>query len=223
MNSDFENDINFNELDNIDESDDDNPKSKSKVPQIQNNIPKQGENSEDDNSNTNNSLFNPIEKDLIKAQTLKLTIRKYVEKFPQHLQIYGDRLDLLSLDQLSQEELEVLLKQIRVTIGSQNSGMYIKTAYFGTLGLIENMAPKFNLKLQGLQSVMSMNKQIENVLDEVSLEYESVCYIPPIQRLLLLTGFNIKYLHNMNREKELQETLLNDKLDSKLIDEFEDI
>ena len=164
-----------------------------------------------------------IDKNTIEIQKIRLSILRYKQLFSEHLSIYGERLNLENLEQLRGEELNLLLKEIQVTIGCRNSASMITTTYFSTIGLLETLSPKLNMKLQGLQASLMNNKNIVETLTEISLEYESLSYVHPIQRLAIQTGQTILFLHQTNMANEKKESFLKEKVDKEIIEEFKEI
>lgn len=191
-------DINFNELEELEDKD------------------------EEDKEEFKENLLT-VDPDIIEIQKLRLSIMRYKQLFPNHLILYGDRLTLENLEKLTQDQLQRFLDEVKITVGSRNSASMITTSYMSAMGLAETLGPKLNMKLQGLQASLMNNQMIMETLTEISLEYESLAYINPIQRLAIQTGQHILFLHQQNKANEQKEIFLKENTKKEIVEEFKDI
>ena len=161
--------------------------------------------------------------DLIEKTKLKLSILRYKDIFGAYLTHYGDRLNVENLDTLDNETLSSLIDEIRITVGCRNSASMISNSYFGLAGFVENLGPSIGLELQGLQASLMNSKMIVETLQEISLEYESLAYIPPIQRLVLGTGQILIGIHSLNQSNKKIQSFSNDKIKQDIVNKFDDL
>lgn len=115
------------------------------------------------------------------------------------------------LDKLSDEELEIVYKNVRASIANRptSSSSFIKTGYFMALGLAETFAPYANMNLKGLKDGIEKREDINEILDEISLDYENYDIpMPPETKLAMIT-LNSIYLTNKYNTDEQYRLLVN--------------
>ena len=160
---------------------------------------------------------------LIDITKKKLKIIRYKELFGKHLTHYGDRLDINKLDELTTDELCNLSEEVKITVGSRNSGGFITSVYLGIAGVAEGLGPKIGMDLENLKVCLFNNEAIKDTLQELSLEYEDLVYMPPAQRLLLLTGQTIIALNEHNKFEKKKKILNNSEIKKEILEQFSDL
>ena len=164
----------------------------------------------------------PSQNIIIKT-TLKNTIMKYKLIFGKYLEVFNDRLDASSLDSMTVDELNILLDEIRVSVGCRGSANLIKSGYNNAAGILENIAPAVNMNLRGLQAAVTGNEMLQETLDEISLEYSELSYVPPLYRLMYQSAYIVLALNQVNKDNE-KIRLFNDSLiPQNIINEFQDL
>ena len=95
------------------------------------------------------------------------------EKFPL---IVDPIIKSKKLTNMKDDELDVLYKDIRRAIANRptSNTSIIKSGYFMSLGLAEAFAPYANMNLKGFQSGLENRKDVHEILDEISLDYENL-------------------------------------------------
>lgn len=164
-----------------------------------------------------------VDQDVVDSHKIRISIVRYYQTFSKYLDMYGDRLSLVNLEPLTKQELEILLQEVKITVGCRSSSSLISNLYFGSLAMAEALAPKVNMKLDGLANAIASNQNIVETIKEISLEYESMSYIPPIYRLALFTSQSILYVNNHNKAEEKKKDFLNEKVNNEIVNEFDDI
>jgi hypothetical protein len=160
---------------------------------------------------------------VIERTKLKLKILRYKEGFSKFLEHYGDKLENKNLEGLSNEDLEFLLEEIRITVGTRNSSSMVSNVFMGLGGVAEHLAPRVGMDLHGLQYFMEKDQNIKDTLLELSLEYESFSYLPPMQRLMLQCGRLVMDVNNHNKALKLQKIFNDSEMKKEVIEEFNDL
>lgn len=144
-------------------------------------------------------LINPIpDKDTVSDQQLRLNILQYKRIFPEEVAAYDDKLNIDYLSSLSTEELKLLFDEIRIAVGCANSQSYLHHAYWGGCSLVEGLAIKAGLPVQGFANTVSNNAETTKCINEIALE-TGVIYVRPEMRLMMgtLASLAIVLRHNM--------------------------
>lgn len=157
----------------------------------------------------------------IEKTKLVSKILRYRELFSHHLSAYDFKLE--TLDKLEIRELEYLLQEISVIINTRNSSGLTKILYFESVGICEKLAPVLGLKLGGLKEALSQNQQIHDVLNELSLKYETDMYLAPELRLAYITSSSIIQLHKLNSSKNVLDSFLKANIPKEKMEEYKDL
>lgn len=133
-----------------------------------------------------------------------------------------------SLESYSLYELEDLLDEVRLVVSNRQSSNFMKSLYFNGAGLVENLAPRFlKLNLTGLRTNLEQNQTVDETLDELSIEYSALDYVPPEQRLALATFMTLNETFIMNRLVKTQsktiEKNLNNPVNQDVLNQYNDI
>lgn len=202
---------NFDELNDVDIADEKEEKDAIKIDESESKGPREvlGLKLPDDN--------------VVDKAKLKLSILRYRETFGKYLEHYGDRLEISNLEALSNEELGILLEDVKIAVGCRRTASLIPPVYFGLAGMVEGFGSTIGMELQGLQTALMNNQMIVETLQEISLEYESISYLPPVQRLLIGTGQIIVSLHSINKSNRETKIFSEKPIKKEVVDEFKDI
>jgi hypothetical protein len=159
--------------------------------------------------------------DIIEKLKIKNKILRYQCLFPKHLIAFQYKME--NLEDLSIDQLKSLLTELEVIVNCQNSAGMTKMVYFEGLRIVEKVSPIFGLKLQGLQAALTDNENVINCLHELQLKYESDSFMAPELRLGYCTLSAILSLHKINAGKEVINSLLSEKVNEKIVKEYEDL
>lgn len=140
----------------------------------------------------NNDIQN--ENDIIDRRRLILKIKEYKQLLSHKL----NGLNLDSLDTLSIDALEDLLKDIEFTVGVSSSAATLKAMSEGTFNAVGGM---FNTP--GLGTALCMNPEYVDTIHEVGIKYSSYIYQDPLLRLGLIVSQTAAVLYQMNRNQEM--------------------
>lgn len=134
------------------------------------------------------------ENDIIERRRLILKIKEYKQLLAHKLN--GINLD--SLDTLSIDALEDLLKDIEFTVGVSSSAATLKAMSEGTFNAVGGM---FNTP--GLGTALCMNPEYVDTIHEVGIKYSSYIYQDPLVRLGLIVSQTAAVLYQLNRNQEM--------------------
>jgi hypothetical protein len=126
------------------------------------------------------------------------------EKFPSIVDsvLKGKKLNLMK-----EEEFEVLYKDVRRAIANRpcSNSSIIKSGYFMGLGLAEAFAPYANMNLKGFQSGLENRKDVHEILDEISLDYENLdSPMNPETKLVFITLQSAYLLNKYNTDEQFR-------------------
>jgi hypothetical protein len=80
------------------------------------------------------------------------------------------------------------------------------------------------MDLTGLDTVLNKeNKNLVETLQELQLEYAEAAFMPPLQRLLFMTGMAALQVNQRNKSVSNLVKFYNSSLDKKVEEEFADI
>ena len=151
----------------------------------------------------------------VKVETISNLSSKWLKKINRASELFPLPTNLVikgkKLDKLSDEELEIVYKNVRSSIANRpsSSSSFIKTGYFMSLGLAETFAPYANMNLKGLKEGIEKRADINEILDEISLDYENYDIpMPPETKLAMIT-LNAVYLTNKYNTDEQYRLLVN--------------
>jgi len=153
----------------------------------------------------------------------KNSILKCKTLFPIALEGYADKLTWAHLDTLDATQMDNLYQEIRVHIGTYNSANMLPMIFMNLTSIPEKFGPIIGLELEGLQAKMLANEQLKSILNEVSLDYESLCYMPPIYRLGLTSIGIMASVHQENVNVKALKKFIETPVNDQLVDEFEDL
>lgn len=147
----------------------------------------------------------PPEPELTPEQ--KLTRRKTYLLAKQYLAAFPTKLAAFQgepLEDLSQTELDEMLKEMRLTLQAANSiGIWQQGVNMGIAtaeALIPAVAP---IRLEGFTAACLMNTEIQDSITEMALEYGGIQFLPPHLRLtysLMAVAWQTHAINSQNVE-----------------------
>ena len=135
-----------------------------------------------------------------------------------------------SLGKKSDGELETLLKQVELDLGSSNGLMAIAGLYTQFIGGVELLNEKYDpfgldltskVRLSQVISTPQAQAQLEPILKELAIKYDDYFATGPWQRLLLTTGQLIMTVNAANQGANNKR--MNDEVPVSMEEEFADI
>jgi hypothetical protein len=140
----------------------------------------------------------------MQAKALKTKIQMYKQHFAKET----ENVDTRNLDELSIEELEEKLYQIKVHINNADPSSLITMMYYTGMTLTEQLSVFTPLKLEGLSIATSNNPGIRKALTELEIEYADYNVVPsPEKKLLILTLQNMYNVHKYNTNVQFKEAI----------------
>lgn len=158
---------------------------------------------------------------ILNKMKLKNKILRYKELFPHMLHNFEYRIE--DLDKMEIQELEYILQELSICVNTRNSSGLTKMLYFESMRIIECTGPLFGLQILNLNEALKQNQGIHDILNELSLKYESEMYMPPELRLGYLTATTILSLHKLNSTSSVINEFLNKKIPESIIKDYEDL
>lgn len=136
------------------------------------------------------------------GQRLKLILKlkAYGNCFPEAAVVLKDK----SLDGMSMRELELLLNQVKFTVGARTSGIVTAEFASGGLELLElGLASNTSLMVDGpAVSLSSINNSADyqSLVKELTLEYADWIYTKPENRFMAYLAKAIYSVHKINQK-----------------------
>ena len=148
-----------------------------------------------------------ISREAPEARRLRLLILnryKLSERFGQHLEQLGFKLDLSTLNNHTIPELDSIINDIRFCISTKNVHSFWQDATTQGVGIIERViSPWYNVT--GLSQVLSSDETYKDVCEELILEHQKYLYCKPEYRLaysVLKTATSIHAQHEFFKTSE---------------------
>ncbi len=158
---------------------------------------------------------------ILDKMKLKNKILRYKELFPHLLQNFQYRIE--DLDQMEIKDLEYLLEELSVAVNTRNSSGLTKILYFESMRIVEGTSTYVGLQVNGLAEALKQNQAVHDVLNELSLKYESDMYMAPEVRLAYLTATTVLSLHKLNSTGSTINNYLSSKVPENLQKEYKDL
>lgn len=122
---------------------------------------------------------------------------------------FHDRLSHLEppggVESLSNAELKRLVDQCDATINYQVGGSFIKSSFFGLMGITEGLlVTRTKIRASGLQQTLRANPEVEETLEALRLKYNMGSIVPPELKLTGLVFMTINELHRANSLAEME-------------------
>lgn len=135
---------------------------------------------------------------VLARRTLIAKARDYLRTFPTKLEDFANE-ERYPIDDLSLEELKLMIDEIRLSLGMRNSVGLITTGAVKAVAVVEHVAVNYTpLKVQGLTSILASNDEWNDCLKEIALESGGLEFLSPTKRLALITGMSVLQLHQLN-------------------------
>lgn len=108
-------------------------------------------------------------------------------------------LDSIPATQNGIKQLEDLLAEVKMTIGCRNGPIFSKQLLTIGASLAENLAVRYTpIKAQGFTHTLISSEGIDDLCEEIALEYQTQTYIPPLYKLGYLSASLLMAVHTMN-------------------------
>jgi hypothetical protein len=128
----------------------------------------------------------------------------YAKTFPNELgqlrHAIADSVEIQDLDQL-----KMMLADVEHLVSSGQSITSSKNIFIAGVNVCEIMSRKTPLKLNGLTNVCRECSELDSIVQELSIKYQSEVVLTPEQRLALVMTGLISQIHHHN--KQLEETV----------------
>ena len=114
-----------------------------------------------------------------------LVISRYKNstRFGEWLKKQGFNFNSKDLEEMSNDELETMINDIRFCIATKNTnGMYGKLSTQGILVIENVLRPIYNV--DGLSQMLSNDQTYLDTVEELALEYQNYLYVQPQYRLM---------------------------------------
>lgn len=158
---------------------------------------------------------------MIERMKLKNKIMRYRELFPHYLSHFEYRIE--EIDRMSEREMEFLIEELSVAVNTRNSSGLTKMLYFESCRFLEVGGSMAGLQVAGLSEALKQNQAIHDVLNELSLKYESDMFMQPEIRLAYLTLTTAVSLHKLNSSGNVISGFLKKEVPKNIADEYKDL
>jgi hypothetical protein len=188
------------------------------------------ENAEPEQKNNNFEYLNEAgeeltseerQKKMIERMKLKNKIMRYRELFPQYLAHFEYRME--EIDQMTEKEMLFLIEELSIAVNTRNSSGLTKMLYFESCRFLEVGGGMAGLQIAGLSEALRQNQAIHDVLNELSLKYESDMFMQPEIRLAYLTCTTAISLHKLNSNGHVIGNFLKQEVPKNIADEYKDL
>lgn len=158
---------------------------------------------------------------IIDRLRLKNKILQYQEKFREELVAYQYKMNML--EDMTTEDLDIFLDEIRIAVRQRNSANMTKTFYFGSVDFIEKASCSFGYDIKGLHAALYAQKEIHKCLDELSLEYEDNIQMPAHIRLPFITLQTVLSLYQVRKIENVIDAELKREVKKEIVDMYKDL
>ena len=158
---------------------------------------------------------------MIARMKLKNKIMRYRELFPHYVSHFEYRME--DFDRMSEREMELLIEELSVAVNTRNSSGLTKMLYFESCRFLEVGGTMAGANIAGLSEALKQNQAIHDVLNELSLKYESDMFMAPEVRLIYLTLTTAVSLHKLNSNSGIINDFLKKEVPKTLAEEFKDL
>lgn len=141
--------------------------------------------------------------------------------FKEELAGYEDR--LTDIDNLPNEDLKLLLDEVKMAISVRRSSNLVKPLYFTGLEFIEKISCRFGYNIEGVHQMMYKNIEVHKCLDEISLDFDDSMYMPAYMRLGIITLQTVVGVYEMKRVEDTLKNEMSRKVKSEVVNEYKDL
>lgn len=169
-------------------------------------------------------MVEPVREDPVKKRALIMKLQRYKEVFAHVLR----DINLSGLDFKSQQELEGLLDEVRLVVSTKNCRNMFKQTFLAGISAIENLiAPRVNLRVQGLTQALAQSQEVQDLLNEISLEHQEYIYTKPEYRIMMTVTQTCLALHYSNKQMDNVKHVVREHLDKEVdegeVEEYDDL
>lgn len=141
--------------------------------------------------------------------------RKFKKKLPEFQHV--------DLESMTMDEIDRVIQEMSFQVGTENSGRFFELGFEASIYAIEQIGPFLNLKLQGLSTALMAQEETRDILTEIALLNQEYVYQAPEVRLLSIVGLTMRSVHQANKTNEVMTGFLEDKVDSSVVEKFNDL
>ena len=164
--------------------------------------------------------INPAEK-MQKIMKIKNYVHTFKDKLSDILDVETkekQRKYIMSLSKMTESQIDVQLEMIRQSVGTVTSHKAVKLGYMSVMEVVEKLGGRF-VDIEGFRKDVEDNDQIDQVLKELSCEYDIFSkYVDPKYRLIGLTGFQLMSTYKKNKIIKHQQAIINSLQADKPVD-----
>jgi len=147
----------------------------------------------------------------------------YLKQFPEKLEEFANQ-ETYPLKEMSIEELQDTLDEMKQVLGETNAiGLYKSIANTGLTFAEQILTATTPLKLDGLSESLSSNKDWDDCVAELALEYGGLQYMPAKYRIFTLFAFAVQQKHAENTVLELERMKRSQPAVKDLTERFKDL
>lgn len=161
------------------------------------------------------------QKQIFERLQLKTQILRWKESFPKQLEVYNYRME--TLDNLTNEEMVILLEEMSMAVSTRNSSGLTAMLYFTGVETIERAGTMLGYQIQGVSMALQQNAAIKDCLNELMLKYEQQLYTPPELRLAYLTISTVMTIHKLNSNQNVITNAMNKKVPEDVANKYADL
>jgi hypothetical protein len=156
--------------------------------------------------------------DQIYRRKLILLIKEYETLFKEKLKIKPRE----KIDQLTIEELELHLKEIKFELGCESSSSYVSFLFYQVTAFLELLYPGEPFYMKGLTLSLSQDKQFQELLEEVRLEYQDFSYVTPHIRFIKHLGLKLISVFS-NNKTQMQKIESTENISPYLVNKYSEL
>jgi hypothetical protein len=145
---------------------------------------------------------------------------EYLDNFPKELECL--EISKEELKNKTDEELTSLVKQIRIILGSTQTGAFISSSIDKAVGIMESVAIENGYLVEGLSNILKRDEDWRKLCKEAELAYCDMLNLSVEQRIALKVFQTGAALHEMNRVKRAYQSD-ETTLDEEIVNEFKDL
>jgi len=144
------------------------------------------------------------DEDKLERRQLLRKLFRYRQTFPSEV----SNLPIADAIDFSMDQLRSLVDDTEYLVACRKSVKSSRTMFLSTVNVAEMMSKPTPLKLNGMSNVCANNEDLLQVVDELSIKYESTMMISPEKRLILIMAQIAIQVHAINKTNEkLGETI----------------
>ena len=142
-------------------------------------------------------------------------VNKILNYFNQFPDIFSPISTEKELEQLTDEELSAMLRQMQIRLNCRSNYAMIEKSLSTTPLIVEGVTTRFGLKTKGLTQCCLKSKSFQDSLKTLALKYSTTITMSPEMQLIASFTEQVYLLHTINTQRE---KIMNER-DSKKKDE----